>query len=128
AGIIMTIFTSIVQTTYADNGIVVNATNDGKVVSFDVTSGNDSPGIHNFIITIHDGQYSRITESPPGWMAGIIDYKAVMWTTKTQPIEPGSTEDSFAMEVSRPGEYTITWSVSDSTLHPYAWGTLTVTI
>jgi hypothetical protein len=124
----MMLLIAVIQTTYADNGVFLNSSKDDKIVSFSVSSGNDSPPIYGFIITIVDGHYSKINESPAGWSAGIIKYQAVIWTTKSHPIEPGSAENNFAIEVRQSGQYTINWTVMDYTMQPVAWGTTTITV
>jgi hypothetical protein len=126
--VILILLTMVVQPTYADNGVSVNVSTENKVVSFNISSGNDSPAIYGLIVTVQNGHYSKITESPAGWSAGIIKYKAVMWTTKNHPIKPGDTEGSFVMEIRQSGRYTINWSVTDNTMQPIAWGTTTITI
>lgn len=124
----MMLLMTFIQTTYANNGIFLNSSTNDKIVSFTISNGNDSPPIHGFIITIVDGHYSKISESPAGWSAGIIEYQAVIWTTKSHPIEPGSTESNFAIEVRQSGRYTINWTVTDYTMQPVAWGTTTITV
>jgi len=121
------LLTMIVQATYADNGIFVNASTQNKVISFDMSSGNDSPPIHGFIVTISNGHYSKITKSPNGWSAGIIKHQSVIWTTESYPVQP-SSEGNFAIEVTQLGKYTISWSATDHKLQPVVWGTITITV
>jgi hypothetical protein len=124
------LLTPLVQTSYGDNDtIVVSATNENKVVLFNISSGTDSPAIYGFIITIYGhGHYSEITKSPDGWASGIIGNQAVIWTTQSHPIQPGSSEGNFAIEVTQASIYNIGWSVTDNTLKPVAWGTITITV
>lgn len=117
---------SIVHPAYGDNGIVVNASRENKAVSFSISSVNDAPTLHGFIITVRGGHYSKIIESPDGWSAGIIDYEAVLWTTQSHPIEPGSTENSFAIEVTQSGKSRLTGP--SQTIPPHAWGTISIDV
>jgi hypothetical protein len=123
------LFTLLVQASYADNTTVVNVSKENKVLSFTITNGNPSPSIYGFVITIHGhGHYSKITESPDGWSGGIIKHQSVIWTTKSHPVQPGSSEGNFALEVTQTGKYTVSWSATDHTWQPIAWGTVTITV
>lgn len=120
---------SVVQTSYEDTGAIVSASSENKIVSFTVSTSDKYPPIYGFIVTsINHGHYTKIFKSPDGWMPGNIQYHAAMWTTKTHPIQPGSTEDNFATEVTRKGTYEIRWSVLDNTLQPVDWGIITITV
>jgi len=127
--VIIILLTPVVQASYAYNGIVVSASKENKVVSFNISSSSDSPAIYGFTVIIQGHKhYSEVTKSPVGWSAGTIGYQAVMWTTKSHPIQPGSGEGNFAIEVTQIGTYTIGWSVMDNTLQPVAWGTLSINV
>ena len=116
-----------VQSSYAENGIVVDASMENKVISFKISNADDSPDLYGFIATIYGHKhYSKITETPFGWTAGTIKYQAVMWLTKDYPIQAGTTEDGFAIEVKQQGKYTVRWSVMDKTFQPIAWGTINI--
>ncbi len=129
--LIMIIFLMpVVQGSYGDKGtITVNASKEKKVVSFTITTSNNSPAIYGFIVTsVNHGHYAKVVKSPDGWLPGNIRYHVALWTTKSHPIQPGSTMDDFATEVTRKGTYVIRWSVLDNTLQPAAWGIITVTV
>jgi hypothetical protein len=115
------------QPSYAANAISVDASMENKIISFKISNGDASPAMYTFIATIYGHKhYSKIAETPFGWTAGTIRYQAVMWMTKNYPIEAGTTEDGFAIEVIQQGEYTVRWSVMDKTLQPIAWGIINV--
>ena len=120
----------VAQASYGNNStVVVSASKENRVVSFNLSNGIDSRPIYGFVITIYaHGHFSEITETPSGWSTGRHGYHAVLWTTKNYPIEPGSAEDNFAIEVTQIGTYTIGWSVTDNTLQPVAWGTITIKV
>ena len=121
------ILTTVVQSSYAENGIVVEASMKNKVISFKVSNSDDSPAIHGLIIAIYGHKhYSKITETPPGWTGGTIKYQVVMWLTKDYPIQAGTAEDGFDIEVKQQGKYTVSWSVMDKTSQPIAWGTINI--
>lgn len=128
--ITLILLTPVIQSSNADDSIVVvNASKENKVVSFNISTTNDSPPIYGFIITMYgNGHYSTVTKTPEGWAAGIIKYQAVVWTTKTHPIEPGTTEDNFGIEITQTGTHTIAWTVIDSASLPVSFGSISVTI
>jgi hypothetical protein len=116
-----------VQSSYAENGIVVDASIENKVISFKISNSDDSPDLYGFIVAIHGHKhYSKISETPPGWTAGTIKYQAVMWLTKDYPIQAGTTEDGFAIEIKQQDKYTVRWSVMDKTSQPIAWGIINI--
>jgi len=116
-----------VQSSYAENGIAVDASMENKVISFTISNGDDSSAIYTFVATIYGHKhYSKIAETPFGWTAGTIRYQAVMWMTKNYPIQAGTTEDGFAIEVRQQGEYTVRWSVMDKTSQAIAWGIINI--
>ena len=116
-----------VQSSYAENGIAVDASMENKVISFKISNGDDSPDLYGFIAAIYGHKhYSKISETPFGWTAGTIKYQAVMWLTKDYPIQAGTTEDGFAIQVKQQGKYTVKWSVMDKTSQPIAWGTINI--
>lgn len=118
---------ALVQPSYADDEITVDASMENKVISFTISNGDDSPAIYTFMATIYGHKhYSKIAETPLGWTAGIIKYQAVMWMTKNYPIESGATQDGFAIEVRQQGDYTVRWSVMDKTSQPVAWGIINI--
>ncbi|MFQ5920595.1 MAG: hypothetical protein ACE5JV_01095 [Nitrososphaerales archaeon] len=120
----------VVQASYADNStIVINASGENKDLSFSITTSDSSPSIYGFVVTsVSHGHYSEIIKSPEGWSPGVIRNLSAMWTTKDHPIEPGSTEDDFVVEVTRKGTYEIRWSALDNSWQPVAWGTITITV
>ena len=119
--------TTTVQSSYAENEIVVEASMENKVISFKVSNSDGSPDLYGFIVTIYGHKhYSKITETPSGWTAGTIKYQAVMWLTKDHPIQAGTTEDGFAIEVNQQGKYTVRWSVLDKTSQSIAWGIINI--
>ena len=121
------LFPTAVQWSYAENGIVVDASLENKVISFKISSSDDSPDIYGFIVAIYGHKhYSKITETPLGWTAGTIKYQAVMWLTKDYPIQAGTAEDGFGIEVKQQGKYTVRWSVMDKTMQPIAWGIINI--
>jgi len=116
-----------VQPSYADNAITVDASMENKVISFTISNGHDSSAIYTFIATIYGHKhYSKIAETPFGWTAGTVRYQAVMWMTKSYPVEPGATQDGFGIEVRQQGDYTVRWSVMDKTSQPIAWGIINI--
>ncbi|MGH9921836.1 MAG: hypothetical protein ACRD38_03695 [Nitrososphaerales archaeon] len=118
---------TILQWSYAENGIALDASVENKVISFKISNGDDSPDLYGFIVAIYGHKhYSKIAETPLGWTAGTIKYQAVMWLTKDYPIQAGTAEDGFAIEVKQQGKYTVRWSVMDRTSQPIAWGIINV--
>ncbi|MGH9876733.1 MAG: hypothetical protein ACRD5H_03785 [Nitrososphaerales archaeon] len=118
---------TILQWSYAENGIALDASVENKVISFKISNGDDSPDLYGFIVAIYGHKhYSKIAETPLGWTAGTIKYQAVMWLTKDYPIQAGTAEDGFAIEVKQQGKYTVRWSVMDKTSQPIAWGTINI--
>jgi hypothetical protein len=112
-----------------DGKVVVSTLTEKRVISFSVANSIDSESLYGFIITIyHHGHFSEIPKTPDGWSAGRHGWHAVLWSTETHPITPGTTENDFAIEVTRKGTYTIGWSATDETLQPVAWGIVTVTV
>ncbi len=125
--LITTLLLTIIQSSYADNGIAVDAFTEKQVVSFKIANSKVSPAIYGFIITMYDDkQYSKIAATPLGWTAGSIKYQVVMWMTKDHPIQKGTTEDGFAIEVKQHGKLKVGWSAMDENLQPIAWGTIII--
>ena len=115
------------QSSYADDGIIVSASRENNVISFNVSNADDSPAIYGFIVTTYsEKHYSKIADTPLGWTAGTIKYRAIMWMTENYPIRGGTTEDRFAMEVKQQGQYIVGWSVIDEKSQPIAWGTIII--
>lgn len=126
----MIMFVPLLQSYGVGNSIEVNASSSSsKSIAFRISSSEDAPPIHGFIITIYDGKhYSKISESPLAWSGGTIKYRSAMWVTKTARIEPGNTENNFAIEVRQAGSYRISWTVMDKTMRPVGWGTMTINV
>ncbi len=118
---------TLIHPSYADKAITVDASIANKIISFKISNSDDSPDLYGFIVAIYGHKhYSKIAETPLGWTAGTIKYQAVMWLTKDYPIQAGTAEDGFAIEVKQQGKYTVRWSVMDRTSQPIAWGIINV--
>lgn len=120
---------TIVQSSYSDKGITVDASVENQVVSFKINNSNNSAAVYGFIITLHDDKhYWKIAGTPIDWTAGNIKYQAIMWMTKDIPIQQGTAEDGFAIEVKQHGKYNVGWGVMDEKLQPIAWGTMIIEV
>jgi hypothetical protein len=112
----------------SSNPLTVKASDIDRTISFEISSTGDVPPVYGFIITLYDRQHYSKIFSPLGWSAGVIQYRSAMWVTKTDPVEPGSVQDGFAIKVAKAGEYRIVWSVMDKTMRPIYSGSVSVNV
>jgi hypothetical protein len=128
--LIATLLVPMAQAAHQGDGkVAVSTLTEKRIISFSVANNNDSESLYGFIVSIyHHGHFSEIPKTPDGWSAGTHGWHAVLWRTDTNPIQPATTEDNFAIEVTRKGKYTIGWSATDETSQPVAWGLVTITV